>query len=308
MGFQRVLNDILKERFTEIAGDCAFGGCESASQAPYYLADLQDNLVEPMDARHSAAYGGGSGNELDSKMKALRSSSALTFNTFGNGPAIFNAEGLLPQGTYKVSYEYQLPTLSHNPNPANLDARLVRDDDGCVAYFEFKMLEWLTSQPGRLRPAYFDLENYLIPRADAKLFAEVFLRLSDCAPLAAAGTDSPLKCRFSRYDAFQMTKHLLAIYTAVVQGKESHGKVILVNCVWDLIHPERLGEYEARYRRLRICEKEEYGEFAKATEPLCELFRNRGIDFQMGFITHQSLLNQMDISPDKREKLARYLI
>lgn len=308
MGFQAALNDALKERFIEVIGDRPFGGCESASQAPYYLADLRDSLVEPMDAQHAAEYGGGSGNELGSKMKALRSSSALTFNTFGNGPVIFSGDCLLPEGTYNVSYEYQLPTLMRNPNPANLDARLVRDDGGCAAYFEFKMLEWLTSQPGLLRPAYLDSESYLILRDEAELFTEAFSWLAGCDPQAAIDAGQPLKCRFSRYDAFQMAKHLLAVYTAVVQGKESHPRIFLVNCVWDLVHPERLGKYEAHYRELRSCEDEEYEEFEEAMVPLCALFWNRGIDFHLGFLTHQRLLDGMLIGPDTRVKLARYLI
>lgn len=308
MSFQTVLNDVLKERFIEVVGNRPFGGCESASQAPYYLADLQDNLIEPMDAQHAAEYGGGSGNELDFKMKALRSSSALTFNTFGSGPVTFNGDCFLPGGTYSVAYEYQLPTLMRNPNPANLDARLVRDDDGCAAYFEFKMLEWLTSQPGLLRTAYLDPENYLIPRDEAELFVEAFAWLADCNPQAAVDAGQPLKCRFSHYDAFQMAKHLLAVYTAVVQGKESHPKIALVNCVWDLVHPEKLGKYEAHYRELRSCEDAEYDEFEEAMVPLCALFWNRDIDFHLGFLTHSRLLDGMEISSDKRAKLARYLI
>lgn len=133
-----------------------------------------------MDAQHAAEYGDGSGNELDSKMQALRSSSALTFNTFGNGPVALNGDCFLPKGTYSVAYEYQLSTLVRNPNPANLDARLVRDNDGCAMHFEFKMLEWLTSQPAPLRPAYLDPENYLIPREDAELFVGTFTWLADC--------------------------------------------------------------------------------------------------------------------------------
>lgn len=308
MSFQAALNDALKKRFIEVVGDRTFGGSKSVSQAPYYLANLQDNLIEPMNEQHFAEYGGGSGNELDSKMKALRSSSALTFNTFGNGPVVFNDEWSFSKGVYNVVYEYQLPTLKRNPNPANLDARLVCDDNGCAAYFEFKMLEWLTSQPGLLRPAYLDPENYLIPREDAELFVEAFSWLADCDSKIAIEAGQPLKCRFYHYDAFQMAKHLLAVYTAVVQGEECHPKIALVNCVWDMVHPEKLGKYEEHYRKIRSCEDEEYDEFAEAMIPLCGLFWKRDIDFHLGVVTHPRLLEEMVLSSERRAKLTRYHI
>ena len=51
---------------------------------PYYLKNLADNLEHPMEHTTEDAYGSGSGNELRVKMRALHSSSALTFNLFGN--------------------------------------------------------------------------------------------------------------------------------------------------------------------------------------------------------------------------------
>ena len=58
--------DALKDRFTEVVGEREFGGCDSKAQAPYYLKRLEDNLYEPMDAHHAAAYGRGSGKEGES--------------------------------------------------------------------------------------------------------------------------------------------------------------------------------------------------------------------------------------------------
>ena len=124
MSFQEAFMDTLKSRYVGTVGDREFGGTRSKAQAPYYLKRLEDNLVMPMSKQHVAEYGRGSGSELDGKMKALRSSSAMTFNLLGNGPVHLNGEYDLPAGTYAVEFEHQLPTLARNPRPANLDAKL----------------------------------------------------------------------------------------------------------------------------------------------------------------------------------------
>ena len=124
MSFQEALMDTLKTRFIASAGEREFGGVNSRTQAPYYLARLQDNLVAPMSQQHVDEYARGSGGELDGKMRALRSSSAMTFNLLGNGPVELNGAHGLPEGRYAVEFECQLPTLAGNQRPANLDARL----------------------------------------------------------------------------------------------------------------------------------------------------------------------------------------
>ncbi len=51
---------------------------------PYYFDRLEDNLIAKMSEEDIGDYRRGSGNELDGKMKALYSSSAMTFNVFCN--------------------------------------------------------------------------------------------------------------------------------------------------------------------------------------------------------------------------------
>ena len=53
----------------------------------YYLKEIDNHLYEPMDDVSRKAYDDGKGSELkgtNPKICALRSSSALTYNTFGN--------------------------------------------------------------------------------------------------------------------------------------------------------------------------------------------------------------------------------
>lgn len=53
-----------------------------------------------MDLRHAEQYGRGSGRELDGKMRALRSSSAMTFSLIGNGSCVIGENDLgLPQAS-----------------------------------------------------------------------------------------------------------------------------------------------------------------------------------------------------------------
>jgi len=91
----------------------------------------------------------------------------MTFNLLGNENAKVNTMGTLPQGEYKVFYEYQLPTLTGNPNPANLDARLRSVDFRRDIYCEMKMPEWISNGLGTLRGAYLEPD---IPQAEAQTF------------------------------------------------------------------------------------------------------------------------------------------
>lgn len=60
----------------------------NSKQAPYYFRFLEDNLIEPMSEVTLKRYSQADGNELEQKMKALRSSSAMTYNIIGNDHVI----------------------------------------------------------------------------------------------------------------------------------------------------------------------------------------------------------------------------
>ena len=121
----------------------------SFSARQFYVTRLEGNLIHSMDTQHGEEYRRGSGSELDDKMRALRSSSAMTFNLLGNGPVNVLWNG--SWGSYEVSYEAQLPTRAIGL-PANLDAVLGNKEH--VIACEMKMLEWLLSKPGVLKSAY----------------------------------------------------------------------------------------------------------------------------------------------------------
>jgi len=308
MGFQESFMNALKARFTETAGIREFGGVDSEAQAPYYLKRLEDNLVMPMSERHASEYSRGSGGELGGKMKALRSSSAMTFNLFGNGPVRLNGAHGLPEGAYAVEYEHRLPTLAGNPRPANLDARLESEGGGTVIYCEMKLAEWVLGKAGGLRERYLEPGGYLVPEAAATAFREAFASL--CG--GGAGRGGRLAPKLERYDAFQMLKHLLAIYTETIRRAEAEeplpGRAVLLNCVWEMEHPEKLGRHEGRYRELEAEERAQYREFVEAAGPLSGLFADVGVAFELRYLTFAQMRDCLELEAAHREALERYIV
>lgn len=308
MSFQDSFMDALKRRYTEVVGEREFGGAASKAQGPYYLKRLEDNLVMPMDETHVAEYRRGSGGELDGKMKALRSSSAMTFNLLGNGPVRLNGDNLLPKGTYTVEFERQLPTLAGNPHPANLDALLVSEDAGTAIYCEMKLAEWILSKAGCLRPQYLESGSYLIPEAPASVFREAFASLCD----GRADRSGRLLPKLKRYDAFQMLKHLLAIYSEATlmeeAGERLPKKIMLLNCVWEMQNPETLGRYEAKYRALEAEEHAQFREFEGAVRPVAKLFAEMGIGFAVRYLPFAKMRDSMDLEAFHGQALERYVV
>ena len=308
MSFQAAFMSALKSRYVEVFGDREFGGTESERQGPHYLKRLEDNLVMPMGEQHVAEYSRGSGGELDGKMKALRSSSAMTFNLVGNGPVRLNGRNGLPAGTYAVEFEHQLPTLEKNPHPANIDAKLESEDGEIAIYCEMKLAEWIFGKANGLRVQYLEPDRYLVPSSSASVFREVFASLCE-GEQDDGGVLSP---RLGRYDAFQMLKHMLAVYTEANRRAESGEPlpktVLLLNCVWEMESPGKLGRYEATYRAFEAEEHAQYREFAEAVQPIVDLFADMGIDFGVRYLSLAEMIDSLDLEPSHRSALERYAV
>ncbi len=300
--------DALKERFTAVNGERELNGTSSASQAPYYVMHLDDNLIHPMSEKHASEYSQGSGNELDSKMKSIRSSSAMTFNLLGNDNVSINDCGALPSGDYSITYEYQLPTLSNNPNPANLDALLVSSDGMTEIYCEMKMAEWILGKASGLRDAYLVATNYLVPEKAASTFVSIFDDL--CSGEAQCG--GRLAPRLHRYDAFQMLKHALAIYSNCYARKSAKSQlpesIWLVNCVWEMSNPEKLAKYSERYLRQLGEEHSQYEAFTESASALTPLFADLGISFHIEYLSFADFMNCIAMSDDRKSSLERYIV
>ena len=193
-------------------------GGESSENCIYYLDDYKKNIR--FFSNHIAEYDDGQGGELKRNrwglipMAALRSSAALTYNIFGDEPCchIDENEWHLCPGDYLLKYEWQSETI--NGHMANLDAYLFQGN--CHLFVEMKMLEPLT----RLHPfkSYQQYQDSDCPDAFKNAFND-FMK------------ESLLPQHF---DAFQMIKHLLAIYNHFERMNNTEPKtVVLLNCHWE---------------------------------------------------------------------------
>lgn len=299
--------DQIKQRFLASCGGADFQVSESGagrSARQFYLRGLNDNLVRPMHEKHIAEYSRGSGSELDGKMKALRSSSAMTFNILGNlqcevargSVSEYESSPLndpFASDSYSIEYEYQLPTLKRGL-PANLDTLLIGDTGDIVAC-EMKMLEWLTSTPAKLKNKYLDVENYI--HGDmASAFVEVAAELN--------ASDS-----FSRYDFAQMFKHTLALYNAARSGKLQTNRIVLLNCVWEPPENYELSDdTNAWLVQCRLKEHTGFDVFKRAMAPLESLFSSdMGIPFEIQYLPADRLISCLDYPLEEQLLLERYL-
>lgn len=300
MDFPTTVLEAIKQRFEETSECREFGGCESEAMSRYYVARLDDNLVEEMASCHRQEYEQGTGVELGEKMRALRSSSAMTFNLLGNHHVDIVDPLFAPAGRYSVSYEYQLPTLRGNPNKANLDARLLAEDRSMVVYCEMKMVEWMLGWMKMLRASYLDPDRYLIKRHEARVFIDLFNDIVAGGP----NRKGSRKTRFRRFDALQMTRHLLAVYSNLEQEEAS--SIRLINCIWEIRDASLLAPYEHKYRAWLNDEQREFYAFAHAARPVLGLFEKKGFDMSIEYVPFDRFLACLVKTDAQKARLQRY--
>ena len=117
-----------------------------------YAVTLESNLLYPMSPAIKAAFATGAGRELDSKMRAPHSSSALALNTFS--PWLDHPEHLELVGVRsfkKIAFEKEYPTGLRGRQP-HLD--LVAEATEDVVAVESKCLEYLEPKVPHFAPSY----------------------------------------------------------------------------------------------------------------------------------------------------------
>lgn len=284
LGFNVTENDFLHHGYRSDGG-------ESSENCIYYLDDYKKNIQ--FFSKHCKEYKDAQGGELNTNrwglvpMAALRSSAALTINIFGDDPCcrINENKWHLCPGLYTLEYEWQSETI--NGHMANLDAHLYQDN--CHLFVEMKMLEPLT----RLHPfkSYQQYQESDCP----KEFKKAFDKFMEEPPL--------------HFDAFQMIKHLLAIYNHFDRIKNTKPQtVVLLNCHWE---PSK--SFMDRNETGRgISLKTTYDDFcatAKRFEVLNEkyfkkLFKDKSVNLILAHCIHSDLI---DILGKKNDKyLKRY--
>lgn len=292
---------------------------------PFYYLDYKDNLIRKMAHHHKCEYCRGSGGELEgkgrtpTKMASLVSSSAMTFNLLGNDSVIVkDGHGFAP-GKYRIAYEKQMYTLNGGGNPANLDAFLYNEEAGEAIFCEMKMLEWLSS-PGVLKAAYRD-ENRYFHKDAFTVFEKLIEKLK-----ASENEKGDYEAAFSRYDAWQMLKHTMAIYNAT-SGKTKDGierrmpgssmagkfkKITLLNVVFEmddaLIEQEEL-KYD--YKQALGEEHDQKDRFIKVmmdpAHGLVNLFQTDcNAVFEIRYMSAARFIECLDKSEEELYELRRY--
>lgn len=120
-----------------------------------YVAEIEDNLIPTVSKEDFIAdLANANGNELESKFKALYSSSALCVNFFGYFKRHLDKLVLLGEGNFKVGrFEEKLSTGLKGTAP-NLDFFL--ESDTSIIVFESKFLELLTPKQPKFSSSYSD--------------------------------------------------------------------------------------------------------------------------------------------------------
>lgn len=299
----------------------------------------------PLGAAALEAYDKGSGAETrptekvtkgkliqsPAKMASVVSSSAMTFNLLGNEPVEITSGTLIPHGKYEVQYEKQMYTIRRRCNPANLDAFL-SDKLGKTAVFcEMKFLEWLGS-PGALKDAYLGESYFFKPDNSAvgfpidaySAFRDVIMALTDrVVPDKKTGHNLHHSI-FAHYDAWQMLKHLLAIYnyTSFVTKAaiDSFGeypsmaglydRILLLNVVNEF-PVECIEDFEARDKYAEVMSQEQ-----DEARYFCEIIRkseiphlfdnncNAGIEIR--YVSAKEFADAIEMPKGKRDYLKRY--
>lgn len=295
----------LKEKFISVNPGAKFDSVMTSPKGKFYLDNLDGNLFEPMLQVHQEQYNRGSGKELNEKMRALHSSSAMTTNLLGNNSIVFKTNLIIPKGTYSIEYEKQLRTLKVKGQPANLDAQLLCFEERTVVFCEMKMTEWLFNSPGKLRNAYLKQENYYYPESFLP-FNQVFQSLIACPPARVSDN----KCIYRRYDAFQMMKHTLGIYNAMRSNEyDEFNKVRLINCIWQINNHVKLGKKASdTYMKYHSQELIEFEDFKIKIQPIISLFADINIDFDVVFLSFDEFLNIAEKPDEQIIYLERYFI
>lgn len=270
----------------------------------FYFNDLNDNLAEPMLEKSKKEYRNGSGNELDDKMKAVRSSSAMTYNIFRN------ADVTLAGITYDVTYEKQLYTLKRNVsgNPANLDAFLLsKDENECIAC-EMKMTEWIFNKPSKLKEAYLKKESYQVEES-----AAIFIGVAENLIASMNDYDTSVtarkeyECYLCQYDAFQMFKHTLALYNGCVNGAVKAEKLTLANVVWEVPFASELSSLSLKKYETKLeNEHREFQVFYEAMQPIKKTFKELGVEFEISYCSINDFIRKMELNDEVKHYLERY--
>ena len=250
----------------------------------YYLLNKANNLYKQKFPNF----------KLGTGLEAVRSSAAMIYNLLGEVPIKFKDGRTFKSPEYEKEYEAILSD-NQSKHKANIDAILISEDNSHFYAIEAKLLEWINC-PKNLSDAYLHEENYLTGHDNdvPKKFIEFFKKYKRNKKNKK---EERWLHKKERYDAIQMTIHILALYNACSRKEITpNSEIILYNVVW---------KYDCDDYKKEEKEAKEFVEDANNVFP--QLFKNLGYDFKVEYITFEAFKNSIDFSDKDRENyLKRY--
>ena len=197
-----------------------------------YVSDPRHNLIEGVDfdtLRHDFA--GGSGNELDSKFRAVHSSSALAANSFGffKNAAHLDRLSLAALGGFRApTFEKKVRT-GLGGTPPNLDVFV--ENATAIVGIESKCLEHLTLKTAKFADSYDNREKLAAEDSWWCLLQEL---------KGNPGNRSYL-------DSAQLIKHYLGLRKQYASRKS----IVLMYVFWEPENWEGLEEFQSHRAAIR---------------------------------------------------------
>ena len=245
-----------------------------SSLKEYYLCNKTDNLYEI------------SNRNLDNRINAIRSSSAMIFNLLGQEDISIN------RNYYgEPEYECKYPAIKDKKGKthyARLDSVILSKDKKQMIAIEAKMLEWLDT-PKKLCHAYIDKERYIKQNDQVSCFISFFKEL--------VKDNKRLRQKSSVFDAIQMTIHILSLYNYCCLEKEHPRSINLCNVVWN---------YDSKWYKT---EEEEGMNYIRMTNEIFpDIFKQKDVNFKVEYLTFSSFKQRLKLSSDRVAYLKRYEI
>lgn len=202
----------------------------AALDANGYVVRLEDNLLPGIvRADIEAAFGAAAGQELEGKMRAPWSSSALAVNSFAlwqRDPKSLSLSGR-SGFTGRLAFEAQCPN-GVSRIPPHLDVLLEHGE--AIVGVESKCTEYLSPKTSKVAAAYLALAE----RADERAASRWFAALADVSS-------------FRFLDAYQLIKHYLGL------ARSFPGRpLLLVYLYWEPLNAAvlpRIAEHRAEIER-----------------------------------------------------------
>jgi hypothetical protein len=245
-----------------------------------HMADINDNLYEPLKEAERKQFEAADGDELKWKASRANSSACLLLNTFSSLRQGKPLE-ISQLGTF-TSYELEkkLPVLNGRGKKANIDMVLYNDD--AIIYIESKFTElfYYNHKKTLLSDAYFNADKY--PSKDIYQAAKQLFN----------------QC--NHFDGNQLIKHTISIYRDCVENSDKYigKKVILMNLCWEL--HDTSYKYEDSFQ-LQLRTIKEASMFSQSINQLMKkVFDKIGIKFEFiymnyyDFIHHQTNIVSLD--------------